>query len=249
MSFGEGGVKGRIRRAVPTAAKAWVSLKERARILARGSGYLTRTFADIHRGNLWGEAESVSGPGSTLAETVQLRRELPGVLARLGVRRLVDAPCGDCHWISTLNLGLEYYCGLDIVPALIEANRARYPSSAGTRREFLVADLTRDALPVADAILCRDCLIHLSFPFIRAALRNFRRSSARYLLTTNYSGLRENADILSGQWRPIDLRLAPFHLPEPLIEIRERECEDGGLPLVRSLAVWPLRTASSGDTV
>jgi hypothetical protein len=230
-------LKERLRTAAPGAAKACLSLTVLARSARRGDRYLPDLFAEIHRGNLWGEPESVSGPGSSLRETETLRRELPGLLAGLGVRTLLDAPCGDCHWISGTPLDLDLYIGIDVVPELIAANRSRL---GGARRDFRVADLTRDPLPRTDAILCRDCLIHFSYRFIRRSLDNFRRSGARYLLTTTYSGIPENHDILTGQWRPLDLRLPPFGLPEPLHLLTEKEYTESGLRLCRSLGVWKL---------
>ena len=48
-------------------------------------------------------------------------------------------------------------------------------------RVFLRLDLTRDPLPDGDLILCRDCLVHLPFEDVRRAVRNFKRSGARWL--------------------------------------------------------------------
>lgn len=229
--------KSRLRSAMPGPAAAWLRLKEGARSAGRGGRYLEGIFAEIHQGNLWGERESVSGPGSTLAATAAVRRELPGLLAGLGVRTLLDAPCGDCHWILATPLDLDLYIGADIVPALIGRNAAELGAPG---REFRRLDVTRDPLPRTDAILCRDCMIHLSFRFIQRALDNFRRSGARYLLTSTYSGLPRNHEILSGQWRPIDLELPPFRLPPPLHRIVEKEYAEGALRLRRSLGVWDL---------
>lgn len=229
--------KSRLRAAAPGPAAAYLRLKEWARSVRGGGGYLEGIFAEIHQGNLWGERESVSGPGSTLAATAAVRRELPGLLAGLGVRTLLDAPCGDCHWILATPLDLDLYIGADIVPALIGRNAAELGAPG---REFRRLDVTRDPLPRTDAILCRDCMIHLSFRFIQRALDNFRRSGARYLLTSTYSGLPRNHEILSGQWRPIDLELPPFRLPPPLHRIVEKEYAEGALRLRRSLGVWDL---------
>jgi hypothetical protein len=236
-----GRLKAWARTAAPGAAQAWLRLKELAWSARRGDRrYLADLFAGIHRGNLWGEPETVSGPGSSLRETEILRRELPGLLAGLGVRTLLDAPCGDRHWISRTPLDLDLYIGIDVVPALIAQGLSAAAGQDGPRCELRVADITRDPLPRADAILCRDCLIHLSYSYIRRALDNFRRSGATYLLTTNYSGLRENRDILTGQWRPLDLRLPPFGLPEPLRLIIEKDYDEDGRRLQRSLSVWKL---------
>jgi hypothetical protein len=231
------GLKAFLRAAAPGPAAAWLRCKELARGARGGGRYLEGIFSEIHAGNLWGERESVSGPGSSLEETAAVRRELPGLLARLGVRTLLDAPCGDCHWILATPLDLDLYTGADIVPDLVARNAAEL---AGPGREFRRLDITRDPLPRTDAILCRDCLIHFSYRFIQRALDNFRRSGARYLLTTTYSGLPRNHDILSGQWRPLDLELPPFSLPRPLHRIVEKEYVEGDLRLRRSLGVWNL---------
>jgi hypothetical protein len=41
-------------------------------------------------------------------------------------------------------------------------------------------DLTGDPLPRVDVVLCRDCLVHLSFQNIFRAFANLRRSGSRY---------------------------------------------------------------------
>lgn len=230
-------VKDRLKTAFPEGAAAWLRLKELGyRVRSRGR-HLEVVFGGIHDGNLWGEPESVSGPGSSLAETEAVRRELPGLLRELKVRTLLDAPCGDGWWITQTPLELDGYLGIDIIPELIARNRERYRTPW---LRFEVRDATRDPLPRADVILCRDLLIHFSYRYIRLALESFRRSGSAYLLTTTYQGLPANRDILTGQWRPIDLELPPFGFPPPLRRIVEKECELDGLRLVRSLGLWRL---------
>lgn len=74
----------------------------------------------------------------------------------------------------------------------------------------MVADITVNPLPTADLILCRDCLVHLSFAHIDAALANFRASGARWLLTTTFPMIEENVDCEDGDWRALNLTLPPF---------------------------------------
>ena len=83
-------------------------------------------FEQIYQDNSWQSSESRSGPWLDAGTNQVLRQELPAVLSRLGVRTLIDAPCGDCNWRQHVELELDTYIGLDIVPALIEENRRRY---------------------------------------------------------------------------------------------------------------------------
>ncbi|KAA5828294.1 class I SAM-dependent methyltransferase [Saccharopolyspora hirsuta] len=192
-------------------------------------------FRYIYEQNLWGSPESVSGQGSESAATEHIRAEIPALLRRWRVRSIADVPCGDFGWLSTTDLGVTSYFGADIVPELVERNRQRY---AADDRRFEVLDLTRDRLPAADLLLCRDCLVHLSFEQIRAALRNIRDSGVGHLLTTTFPELEVNVDVETGDWRPLNLQLAPFTFPEPL-ELITEGCEEGdGHYADKALGLW-----------
>lgn len=200
---------------------------------------LDQIFDYIYQTNLWGSAESHSGVGSEDAATAHLRRAVPALLASLGARTLLDLPCGDFGWLSRAALDLDAYIGADIVAELVERNAARY-GGADARRSFVRLDITRDALPRADVVLCRDCLVHLSDAHIFAAFANLRRSDSRYLLTTTFTGLDANRDVADGDWRPLNLQLAPFHLPPPLALIVEGCTEEGGAYADKSLGLWEI---------
>ena len=78
-------------------------------------------------------------------------------------------------------------------------------------------ETSSDQVPAADLILCRHLLIHLSFGQGLAALENFRRTGARYLLVTTNPSLQENREIVhTGSFRPVNMERAPFVLPRPL---------------------------------
>jgi len=190
-------------------------------------------FDLIYRRNLWGSPESRSGGGSTLEETQSLREGLPRLLRELQATTLLDIPCGDFHWMSKVDLSGISYLGADIVPALVAANDAAY---GGADRRFLRLDLLKGVLPRADVLLCRECLGHLPNQMALKALRNIARSGATYLLATTFPEQRENPDILAGEWRPINLELAPFHLPRPLALIHEGNFDPRYRD--RSLGVW-----------
>jgi SAM-dependent methyltransferase len=216
-------------------------LKSRAvdfarRILNRRA-YMESTFARLYTDNLWGNAESVSGPGSTLNSTIKLRSELPLLLAELGAKTMLDAPCGDFNWIKETDLRLEQYTGVDVVPDIIARNRKLYGNE---RTTFLVRDLTRDELPCVDVILCRDCFIHLSYRRIVAAIRNFKRSRSTYLLTNTYPLWRSNKNINTGDFRFINLMLPPFDFPPSIRQINEKFPEQQTEFFGKTLELWRL---------
>jgi hypothetical protein len=194
-------------------------------------------FHALYRRNLLRNMESLSGSGSTLEQTGELRSQLPALLNQLGVRSVVDAPCGDFNWMQHLVASIERYTGVDVVPEIIQANQRKHGSST---RQFRVADICQDSIPCADLILCRDCLVHLSFADIARAIGNFRRSGSRYLLTTTFTDLQANVDIVTGEWRPLNLVLPPFDFPRPEHVLNER-CSEGCWS-DKSLALWPLET-------
>jgi len=179
--------------------------------------------------------ESVSGPGSSLAQTREIRRSLPHLLQTIGARSLLDAPCGDFNWMQHVALGVDEYIGVDIVPDIVAGNQRRY---GGKGRRFIGADLTRDDLPEVDVVLCRDCLVHLSYDDIRRALVNFKRSGSSYLLATTFIRWQANADIATGDWRPLNLQFPPFNFPPPIRTVVEGCTEVGDRYADKSLALW-----------
>ena len=130
-------------------------------------------FSRIYQNNLWGDPESPSGRGSTLARTVVIRNALPALLTDVGAKSMFDAACGDFNWMRHVDLGGIEYIGGDVVPQLILINRRRYSAE---RRSFVLLDVTSNQIPKVDVILCRECFIHLSFAHIAAAIDNFKRS-------------------------------------------------------------------------
>jgi hypothetical protein len=196
---------------------------------------LEERFARIFTTNLWA-SDSRSGLGSELTATAVVREQLPRLLGALGAGSLLDLPCGDFSWLSTVPLALDYVGG-DIVGEIVASNEQRY-GGPGTRRRFMRLDLTADPLPQVDVVLCRDCLVHLSFGHISQAFDNLRRSGSTWLLTTTFLEHHENADIESGDWRMLNLTRPPFNLPVPEAVLVEECLEGGGAYADKALGLW-----------
>lgn len=197
---------------------------------------LDERFSRIYETNLWGCGESVSGLGSAVDETATIRMEIPALIRRLGASSLLDIPCGDFGWLSQTDLDVDY-TGADIVQDLVDRNQALHGCSF---RRFRRLDVITDQLPCVDIVLCRDCLVHLSFANAQTALRNLRRSGSLWLLTTTFLEHETNDDIQDGDWRMLNLERAPFHLSPPQAVIIEGCTEAGGAYADKALGLWPI---------
>jgi len=170
-------------------------------------------FTKIYEIDYWGSA-SKSGMGSTLASTVNLRKKLPELFEIFKINTVFDGPCGDFNWMQLVvkETNIEYIGG-DIVTTIIEENQKRFGSK---KVKFIKVDLTKDILPIADLMICRDCLFHLSYADSKLVLENYLKSGIPYLLTTSYKNenIFKNKDILTGNFRMIDLFTSPYQFPK-----------------------------------
>ena len=147
---------------------------------------------------------------------------------------MLDIPCGDFHWMKHVSLEGVDYLGADIVRALIEKNKELEAANI----HFSQLNLIEDKLPAVDLVFCRDCLVHLSFKDTFLALQNICNSGSCYLLTTTFPGRQHNRDIITGQWRSLNLEAAPFYFPPPLKVINEGCTEEDGKFADKSLGMW-----------
>ena len=139
-----------------------------------GHSVQTRLEA-LHRNA--GSPELLAGFRSSVASTRFLKPALHELVTELDIRSLVDAGCGHANWVIDIAKTLDRYVGMDLVREVVRDNRQR------SELFFRTADIIRDALPVTDAVLCRDCLGQLPLAEARLAVVNLIRSGARYLLS------------------------------------------------------------------
>lgn len=203
-----------------------------------GGSVMKEIFKRIYQNNLWGGKQSVSGPGSDVEQTETIVTQIPILIHNFKIKTMLDAPCGDFNWMTHINLNVDY-TGVDIVPELIEKNNKMY---ANPKRKFHYSDITRDPLAKVDLILCRDCLVHFSFQDIQLALHNFKRSGSKYLLTTTFTRIESNIDIVTGDWRPLNFERPPFNFTKPLFIINENCTENNLQYSDKSLALWEIES-------
>ncbi len=201
-------------------------------------------FGEIYSSKFWLSEESKSGAGSEIKNTRKLVSQLTHFIAELGIKSIVDCPCGDMNWQSDLlRSPLESYTGADIVTQLVADNKARDWSGVEVPPTFYVMDLLEDELPCCDFLMVRDCLVHLPQELVLQALRNLSQQNTYLVGVTSFFGVdRANYDIEIGEWRPLNLCEYPYGLPFPKRIIVE-ECEEGteGEFSDKCLAIWTIQ--------
>lgn len=183
--------------------------------------------------NKWHNEETLSGEGSTFANTAVIRAELETLLNSIDT--LVDVGCGDCNWITSIPFTGDYY-GVDASKKLIKSNNTLFASK---HRQFDCINAISEDLPAGDLYLCRDMLVHLCNMDVARVLANIYLSSKEggTFIATTFPNQQENTNIQTGGWRPLNLQLPPFILPDPITIINEKYdhidyCD-------KSLGIWP----------
>jgi hypothetical protein len=191
-------------------------------------------FTYYYKNNIWKSEESVSGLGSTIHFTENIRRELPEVFKKFQIKKILDAPCGDYNWFRLIERNDEIiYTGGDIVKPLIDDNNNKYQNF---NTNFIQLDITCDKLPAADLWLCRDVLFHFSNQDIKKAIFNFLNSEIDFILTTTYPRTEVNNDIQTGLFRELNLEIEPFNFGRPILIIEDS--------VDRKVSLWDRRTLS-----
>lgn len=171
---------------------------------------LQEKFTNIYQANVWRSKELGSGEGSEVEYTARIREWLLTAIPKYGIKRFVDAPCGDFNWMRLIVPQIDIdYMGFDIVQSVVDQNNA---AQGNSKTKFAVANICTDPLPSCDIMMVRDCLFHLSYDDIDMFLKNISAVDFKYLLTTTHIVDAEyvNSDIVSGSYRNIDLFSAPF---------------------------------------
>ena len=205
---------------------------------------LKKAFEEAAEQNYWSDADSLSGPGSNMVQTREIRKAIPALVKQYNVKRMLDAPCGDMFWMKTilpelLSLGVEYH-GADIVAAHVDRHKENLKNP---NVYFHNIDLTKGQIPKVDLIFTRDCFIHLSYENIYEILCNYKQSGATYLLTNTYTKQWRknfNVDQFYLWGRMLNLNKYPFYFGEPLVLINEGCTEGDGAFDDKSLGLWKI---------
>jgi hypothetical protein len=225
-----------IAKNIPGGPQLYRSLRRRYEHYRLKKKTPAEVFTEIFSKNGWSGDESVSGLGSSMSQTRVLIDTLPALFKERGIHTILDAPCGDFHWMKHVDLASFDYLGGDIVESVVARNKQH--EKPGIRFQHI--DLIKDTLPKVDVVFCRDCLVHFSYGDLKAALANICKSDSTYLLTTTFPERNRNNDIATGEWRPLNLAIAPFNFPPPLVLINENCTEAEGKFTDKSMGLWKI---------
>ncbi|HSD53388.1 MAG TPA: class I SAM-dependent methyltransferase [Burkholderiales bacterium] len=181
-----------------------------------------QVFAEIYENKVWGAADEgayYSGAGSHDPALVDAYVGAVNRLLAAFTRTLdaVDLGCGDFNVGSRLRHLFGGFVACDVVPALVERNRAAY---AGWRVDFRCLDIVHEELPPGDIAFARQVFQHLSNADIQSVVAKLHRY--KFLVATEHlprgTGFPANVDQPTGAGTRVQsgsgvvLTAAPFAL-------------------------------------
>jgi SAM-dependent methyltransferase len=157
------------------------------------------------------------------------------IVQKYNIKTFFDVPCGDFNWFRHIVEYIPNYIGGDIVKEIITKNRDQYDYT------FLHFDLVNDAIPSdVDIVFCRDVFVHLPLDAIIKALKNIKRSNAKYIFMTTFIN-RPFQDTYTGGWRAISFFDPPFSFPQPLTLINENCPQSYPAFIDKSMGLWLIK--------
>ncbi len=160
---------------------------------------------------------AIQPPPSTWSGFDEYKR-LAMLFKGFAIESMLDIPCADIQELKQHPLGLKHYIGATRSKESAEALQAQFGNEL---RSFRALDIAIDPLPQVDLIFCWDELCTMPRDKVEAVLLQFKKSSAKYLLIRHYPHVIKNSKNKRGVFKPINWKLAPYHFPEPIIQIIE----------------------------
>jgi len=178
------------------------------------SAPLSGVFTNVYEAGQWGTNEAGvpnSGTGSTVERTVVYRAYLQNFLKEHDIHSVVDAGCGDWEFSRLIDWSGVDYKGYDVVESIVQQDRKLY---GAPNRQFFVADILEADLPPADLLIVKHVLQHLPNRDVAKFLKQLPKYAHAVLVdgVDSQTLTAPNADIVAGQYRPLDPTQPPFNL-------------------------------------
>ena len=159
--------------------------------------------------------QSRSGNGSSLDQSIFLKKELKIFFKENKIRKILDIGCGDFKWMSSLldEIDFDHYMGIDIVDSLIKENIHNYQNN---KVKFIKKDIVKDEINFAneyDFILIRHVFIHLKNSNIKKVLDKIQKIDFKFMCITSDPKVKINKDLKTeGRYRDVNMTISPFFL-------------------------------------
>lgn len=181
----------------------------------------TSIFNNIYINGTWNNKRHdipLSGPGSSLENTIHFRNTLDTFCKKHTIESIVDIGCGDLTWMPQMDVFKTIkYTGIDIVENLITAHSIKYP-----QHTFIHMDAVKTCPPMADLVIIRDVLFHLKHEEIHKLFENIKGMYKYYVFTSCNNTV--NTNILNMyHFHEVNLNIAPFNFSKSTLSIYEEK--------------------------
>ena len=153
--------------------------------------------------------ESISGPGSSIANTLEVRGLIEETIKKYNIKSILDLGCGDWNWFKLIDLnGIEYE-GWDAGEDMIIANQLQFGKE---NVNFKIYDIILSEYPEVDLIICRDVLFHMPMNLAYKVIRKSKHA-CKYFLSTSFKEVSQNKGIgIDNEWGyyPINLNFFSY---------------------------------------
>ena len=165
-------------------------------------------FTEIYNKNLWGEG---SGPGSDPENSKPYLGLLQTYLNSPKFTSIVDLGCGDWRLMATLIVpSNKIYDGFDVVQSVIDKNSKTYTKpNIHFHHIHNIIDFNNQK---GDLLIVKDVLQHWPNKDIEYFITNILPNFKYALITHDFDRKNCNIDIKHGEFKFIDLEIAPFNM-------------------------------------
>jgi len=151
-------------------------------------------FENIYNKKIWNNGNKnipLSGPGSSLENTIQCSSILNKFIYDNNCKSVLDLGCGDLTWISKTQFFNDTsikYTGVDVVESLITSHSTNYHENT-----FLCKDLVNyNNVEFTSLIIIRDVIFHLKNEEILSIFDNIKNKFDFLLITSCKNDINTN---------------------------------------------------------
>jgi len=175
-----------------------------------------KIFSDIYKNGIWNDNNvniPLSGPGSSLKNTIEISALLEEFIYRNTCTSILDLGCGDLTWMSKTKFFLDndniQYTGIDVVQNLIDNHKTNYPN-----RTFLCKDMTKfSEFNKVSMIILRDVIFHLENYEILKILNNIK-NKFDFICITSCRNAKNHNRFNRAKFSERNIHIEPFNIPD-----------------------------------